>query len=295
MSINYKEKYLKYKKKYLELKNQLGGQMNVEEFNSLCYKVSAGKTAEVLAAVDQDRRLATRADGNGDTLLIWACRNFYDNTQLAQGILKKGANVHYRNKLGEDALMFASYKGHIKHVKLLLDYGVNPDSNNGHESALWLAARYKNLEVCLLLISRGANLMRVCKYGTTALKLYGDAIIKSEYWRFMGSDIRAEFTREIEEGRPILIAAFERGPIMCWKRRRHMMSVIVGCGFRPLAGTIIEEPSMLRRLLKPLSGKLRPFWRKKDQLVPTPEQRRAHYMQIIFRCDGLLRRIVSFL
>jgi hypothetical protein len=265
----------------------------------LCTKASDHKTTEVLAAVDQDRRLATRADRDGDTLLICACRSRYDNTQLAQGLLKKGANVHYRNKLGEDALMFASYKGHIKHVKLLLDYGVDPDSNNGHESALWLAARYKNLEVCLLLISRGANLMRVCKYGTTALTLYGDAMIRSEYWHYIGSDARGEITREIEQDRPILVAAFERGPFMCWKRRRHMMSVIVGCGFRPLAGTIAgtisQKPSMFSRLLKPLSGKLRPFWRKNDQLVPTPEQRRAHYMQIIFRSDRLLRMIVSFL
>ena len=270
-------------------------EMSKQEFNGLCDKAKQGKTAEVLAAVDQDRRLATRVDGDGNTLLIWACRGRHDNPQLAQGLLEKGANVHYRNKLGEDALMFASYKGHIKHVKLLLDYGVDPDSNNGHESALWLAARYKNLEVCLLLISRGANLMRVCKYGTTALTLYGDAMIRSEYWNYIGSEARAEVTREIEQERPILLAAFERGPIMCWKRRRHMMSVIVGCGFRPLAGTISEKPSMFSRLLKPLSGKLRPFWRKNDQLVPTPEQRRAHYMQIIFRSDRLVRHIVSFL
>jgi hypothetical protein len=199
--------------------------------------------------------------------------------------------------------MFASYKGHIKSVKVLLDYGVDPDSNNGHESALWLAARYQNLEVCLLLISRGANLMRICKYGTTALKLYGDAAIKSEYWHFLRPDMRAEITREIEQGRPILLAAFKRGPLMCWKRRWPMMCVMAGCGFRPLATKIVirEEPSMLTRCLKSLCGKLRPFWRTRCQplaeiiVLDSPEKRRAYFMGLIFSCNGLLRQIVAFL
>ena len=52
----------------------MGQGMSDVEFDRLCSKAHEGKTAEVLAAVDQDRRLATRADGGGGwTLLIWAC------------------------------------------------------------------------------------------------------------------------------------------------------------------------------------------------------------------------------
>ena len=49
-----------------------GEEMSKEEFDELCDKAYEGKTAEILAAVDQNRRLATRAQGNGMTLLISA-------------------------------------------------------------------------------------------------------------------------------------------------------------------------------------------------------------------------------
>ena len=66
-----------------------GEEMSVEEFGRLCRKAYEGKTAEVLAAVDQDRRLATRADVDGWTLLLWACDGSHDNPQLAQGLLER--------------------------------------------------------------------------------------------------------------------------------------------------------------------------------------------------------------
>ena len=136
-----------------------GAGMSEEEFSRLCVKASEGKTAEVLAAVDQDRRLATRADGVGWTLLMWACLGRHDNPQLAQGLLERGANVHARGINGYDALMWASYKGHIAVCTVLLDRKADPDSNNQHYSALSCAASYDRLKLFLLLISRRANLM----------------------------------------------------------------------------------------------------------------------------------------
>ena len=65
----------------------LGAGMSNGEFRGLGVKAFEGKTAEVLAAVDQDRRLATRAGGVGTTLLIWACMGSHDNLHLAQGLL----------------------------------------------------------------------------------------------------------------------------------------------------------------------------------------------------------------
>jgi hypothetical protein len=265
MSINYKEKYLKYKEKYLELKNQSGGQMNFDEFNRLCDMAANGRTVEVLAAVDQDRRLATRAQRDGWTLLMWACLCGHDNPQLAQGLLEKGANVHARNSISWDALMFASRDGHIAVCTVLLDHGADPDSNCRWISALSNAARYDRLQVCLLLISRRANLMLALTYGT-ALAIYGER----KYNPRLTPD-------ELEQRRATLRTAFEQGPHpdMCWKRRWPMMSVMAGCGFRPLAATIASDTTPI--------------------VLDTPEQRRAYYMQIIFRSDRLLRMIVSFL
>jgi hypothetical protein len=266
MSINYKEKYLKYKKKYLELKNQSGGQpeMSETEFGRLCQKASEGNTAEVLAAVDQDRRLSIRADVNGYTLLIAACLGRHDNPLLVQGLLERGANMRARTSNGLDVLMIASHKGHIAVCTVLLDRGADPDSNNLNKSALSLATRFDHLQVCLLLISRRANLM-LDLFDGTALERYG-----------RDKDPRLTYS-EMYNCRATLLTAFEQGPHpdMCWKRRWPFMSVMAGCGFRPIAATIASGTTSIA--------------------LDTPERRRAYYMQIIFRSDRLLRMIVSFL
>ena len=120
--------------------------MSGEHFDVLCSIAGKGGTADVLAAVDQDSRLATRAHGKGLlhgkglTLLIHACRGSHDNPQLVQGLLERGAKVHAQANDGWDALMCASSKGH--------------------------------LQVCLLLISLRANLMLVVN-GRNALDRYG--------------------------------------------------------------------------------------------------------------------------
>ena len=287
MSINYKEKYLKYKEKYFGLKNQLnqsnqsGGQpeMSNDEFERLCFKAHDHKTTEVLAAVDQDRRLATRACARGMTLLIYACIMRPDDPQLAQGLLERGANVHARNSNGMDALMWASQHGLISICSFLLKSGADPNSNNQKVSALSLAARFDRLQVCLLLISRGANLMLNLK-GRTALDVYNKNF-----------DPRLLSIAEIEQRRTILRTAFERGPFMSWKRRWPMMSVMAGCGFRPLALRLHEHQLYIELLIEHGQSPPPPS----PIVVDTPEQRRAYYMQIIFRSDSLLRLIVSFL
>jgi hypothetical protein len=295
MSINYKEKYLKYKEKYLELKNQLGGQpeMSKEEFRKLMTKAHHGNTTEVLAAVDQDRRLVTRTNNSGFTLLINACHNGIDNPELAQGLLERGANVNARTSSADyDALMYTAFYGLISACKVLLDHGANPDSHNQHTSALCVAARQDRLQMCLLLISYRANLMLIVD-GNTAL---------DEYDKFSLPRYTPRLTPvELSERRAILLTAFEQGPHpdMCWKRRWPMMSVMAGCGFRPLVTTIANSqtlsptPKGFRQRFTELfaNSKASP---PHIQIVLTSLPR-AYYMQIIFRSDRLLRMIVSFL
>jgi len=292
---NYKEKYLKYKEKYLELKNQSGSglwqekkpEMSEEEFSRLCGDAREGKTAEVLAAVDQDRRLATRAEKKYYTLLMCSCQNYRDNPQIVQGLLERGANVNdrARDTIGLNALMFASNRGHILICTVLLDYGADPNSisTNQWNSALSLAAMCDYIQMCLLLISRGANLMMPLAWGT-ALSGYGQVA------RHLTPD-------ELEKRRAILRTAFEQGPFIRWARRWPMMSVIAGCGFRPLAANSRASPPTPKG-----------FRQRLNQLItyskappPPPIQivltslPRAYYMKIIFRSDRLVRLIVSFL
>ena len=255
-----------------------GADMSEEEFRRLCEKASEGKTAEVLAAVGQDRRLATRADGIGRTLLIYTCCGSLDNPQLAQGILQRGANVHARDSRGWDALMYASHKGHIAVCTVLLDRGADPDSNNQIYSALSLAARFDHLQVCLLLISRRANLMLALTYGVTALARYGD----NKYNPRLTLD-------ELEQRRATLPIAFEQGPHpdMCWKRRWPFVCVLVGCDFQPLAA----RKAYLLMINPPLPP---------DAAIPpvpigTPELYRAYLHGCILAHPGFWKLITAFL
>lgn len=289
---NYKEKYLKYKKKYLKI--QLGSgfcqekkpEMSEDEFIRLCDKARDGKTAEVLAAVDQDRRLSTRA-GKKYTLLMCSCQNHRDNPQIVQGLLERGANVNDRamDTIGFNALMFASNRGKILVCTVLLNYGADPNSisTNHQHSALSLAAMCDYIQMCLLLISRGANLMMPLAWGT-ALSGYGHVA------RHLTPD-------ELEKRRAILRTAFEQGPFIRWARRWPMMSVIAGCGFRPLAANSRASPPTPKGFRQRLNQLI--TYSKAPPPPPivlvTPEQRRAYYMKIIFKSDFLLRRIVSFL
>ena len=254
-----------------------GAEVSEAEFDRLCIKARARKTAEVLAAVDQDRRLATRANGSGWTLLIHACRGPHDNPQLAQGLLERGANVHARSNSGWDALMWASYNGHIVTCTVLLDRGAEPDSNNQYDSALSRAARKDHLQVCLLLISRRANLM-LALVGGTALDRYGEV----KYPSLTPPD-------ELEQRRATVLTAFEQGPHpdMCWKRRWPFVCVLVGCDFQPLAA----RKAYLLLINPPLPP---------DAVIPpvpigTPEQYRAYLHGCIFAHAGFWKLIAAFL
>ena len=245
----------------------------IDKFNNLRYNVKLGKTAAVLAAVDQNPKLVTIADRFNLTLLSHATDNLFDNPYLVQGLLERGANVHARSDLGYDALMFASRNGLVRTCTVLLDHGADPNSNNKYWSALSIAASRRNLQVCLLLISRDANLMLVLN-NSTALEKYG-----IDNWVKLTPD-------KLEQCREILRNAFnieER-----WKHRWPMMSVMTGCGFRPLKAKLLE----LKRQRDALSaaGEL-PL----PIVIDTPEKRRAYYMGHVFGNDGLLRLIVLFL
>ena len=250
--------------------------MSKEEFNRLCNKARAGKTAEVLAAVDQDRRLATRTKGDGLTLLIWACRGNHDNPQLAQGLLERGANVHARGRNGWNALMWASVYGYVAVITVLLDRGADPDSHDHYDSPLSMAAINDHLQMCLLLISRRANLM-LTLLGDTALNQYG------------GHKRPSLTPDELEQRRATLRTAFEQGPHpdMCWKRRWPFVCVLVGCDFQPL----LARQLVLLELNPPLppDAEIPPIE------IATPEQYRAYLHGCIFAHPGFWKLIASYL
>jgi len=143
------------------------------KFEKLCEKAKAGETKNVLAAVDNDKKLINRVDRRKYTLLHHACCCEYAAPLLVKGLLERGADVNAFSRCGWVPLMFSSQKGDIESCIVLLDYGANPNFTNYHRSPLTLAAERDYLEVCLLLISRGAKLIINMYYGGDALKIYG--------------------------------------------------------------------------------------------------------------------------
>ena len=127
------------------------------EFEALLMQAARGETAEVLAAVDQDKRLATRAGDYGNTLLHMASQG--GHVELAGGLLDRGASHSAKDEDGWDALFFACLHDRLAVAALLLDRGADPNTISDSWTALGYAACYDYHDMCLLLLSRSADLM----------------------------------------------------------------------------------------------------------------------------------------
>ena len=71
-----------------------------------------------------------------------------------------------------------------------------------------------------------------------------------------------------------------------WQRRRHFLSVLADCRFRPLTA--------LRLLLEAERNELGPAEKLPSVPIGTPEQLRAYEMSLVFSEEGLVKRIAAF-
>jgi hypothetical protein len=244
-----------------------------DEFWALLGQAYEGDTETVLAAVKRDPRLATRANEHGFRLLYRACMK--GHLELARGLLVLGAQINARKLDGWDALMTASYNGHLAVVGLLLSKGADPNSRNAYHTALSLAAAYDHPEVCLLLISHAADLLEIVRDGQTALDLYG---------------VYSSLTPEVRKQRCALLRkAYDEGPHpnARWVRRWPFVCVLVGCDFQPLAA----RKAYLLMTNPPLPP---------DAAIPpipigSPELYRAYLHGIVFSHPGFWKLIASYL
>ena len=180
-----------------------------------------------------------------------------------------------RTSGGWDALMIASFNGHLAVVGLLLSKGADPNSRNARQTALSLAAEDDNLEICLLLISHAADLLEIVRDGETALDLYG---------------VYSSLTPEVKKQRCALLRkAYDEGPHpnARWVRRWPFVCVLVGCDFQPLAA----RKAYLLMTNPPLPP---------DAAIPpipigSPELYRAYLHGIVFSHPSFWKLIASYL
>ena len=131
--------------------------MDEQQFKQLLHQARRGETAAVLAAVDLDPALATRADAANRVRLLHEA-SIGGHLELVTGLLDRGSDLHARDRFGTDALFCASCEGHLPVATLLLDRGADPCTRIDYWTALGVAAVYDRHPVVLLLLSRGADL-----------------------------------------------------------------------------------------------------------------------------------------
>lgn len=104
--------------------------------------------------------------------LYEACGCYGGNDLVAKQLIKKGANVEWRNEDGCTPLMAAAINGYIGIVRLLLDNKANINAKNDLGwMALHMAVNICHDEMVRLLIERGADLYAKDIYGSTPLNV----------------------------------------------------------------------------------------------------------------------------
>ena len=247
-------------------------------FDELLEQAGRGEAAAVLAAVDQDKRLFTRAgDQYGSTLLHSSCNGAH--LKLAGALIERGADVLAKASGGRDVCWWACVSGNLPLLSLLLDKGASPHTREGdYQSCTSIATSFDHLPVVLLLISKGADLMEPVDGNFTALDLWG-----------MFKQGHPLSPAELASRRAEALAAFRAGPHPSqvqrraderWARRWPFVQVAVGHGFRPLA----HQQALLAAAALPPSA-----------VIPSLTAPRPALLRVkVLTDDPLFKRITSY-
>jgi hypothetical protein len=201
------------------------------------------------------------------------------SVKLVEALIERGANVNACNYDGWDALIFAASMRNLPVVNVLISNGAQVNRPK-KSSALHWAARRDYPEICLTLLNHGADLFATHAGGLNPLQEYG-----------VENRVSPEKRRMLMEK---FVLAFRCGPHHSqvkrrkdetWVMRWPLMSVMVGCGFRPLAKKLLSS-------LKDKSNEEGPI---PIIVLDTHEKFVAYRRALVFANDGLLRLIVSYL
>lgn len=232
--------------------------------NKLFNCIVSKDTKTVLDAIKNDPKLVYYTNGEKMTLLHQACRNGV--LEIVHELLNKGANINAYSSNYMDPLMYAAFHNHIEVVDLLLKHGANPNACYSVSTALGWASDFANYDVCILLLSKGANL-NTYHINSLIITTYG----------ILG---KSRFSYDVlEQQKKSLIAEWN------WARRWPFMKVIVEHKYLPLA----YFRDFLNSTALSSSAALIPI------NISTKEKYRLYMMRLIFSPYGLVRHIMSFI
>ncbi|XP_044726613.1 serine/threonine-protein phosphatase 6 regulatory ankyrin repeat subunit B-like isoform X3 [Chrysoperla carnea] len=102
-------------------------------------------------------------------------RDSYVNIKrkITKLLLDHGANVDAQTRDGSTALQFAIWNDHSQVVEVLLEYNANVNVRNhiDRETPLHVSARSRDVEICKMLLNKGADVDAKEKNGSTALHI----------------------------------------------------------------------------------------------------------------------------
>ena len=131
--------------------------------------IKTGNIARVESYLSDFPELLKTKDERGFPPIVLA--TYYEQPQVTELLLQKGAEPDARDAAGNTALMGICFKGNRQIAKMLLDHGANVNAqNNSGGTALIFAATFGQEKIVNLLLEHGANKNLKDDKGNTALQ-----------------------------------------------------------------------------------------------------------------------------
>ncbi len=122
----------------------------------LAEAVRSGQRAEVLKMIAEQPASLNTPEADGSTALLWAAH--LNDLELAQQLLRAGANPNVQNKLKSTPLAEAAFNANAEMIRALLDAGANPDTAGPDgQTPLMLVARTADVAGAKALLDKGAD------------------------------------------------------------------------------------------------------------------------------------------
>ncbi|XP_041810590.1 kinase D-interacting substrate of 220 kDa B isoform X2 [Chelmon rostratus] len=163
---------------YVEEENLAAIKAHLDKFKDVDSRSDNGQTPLMVAAEQGNLEIAQElirrgANVNLDdvdcwTALISAAKE--GHIEVVRELLENNANLEHRDMGGWTAVMWAAYKGRTDVAELLLEKGANPNITGQYSvyPIIWAAGR-GHAEIVHLLLQHGAKVNCSDKYGTTPL------------------------------------------------------------------------------------------------------------------------------
>ena len=137
--------------------------------DALLISAEDGKYLLVKFLLEAGVNVNYKIENTGGTALMRA--NWSGHIKVVRLLLEFGAKVDIQDEDGWTALMYASRRVHIELVRLLLEKGanVNHQDKDGNTALMWASSK-GHVELVRLLLEKGANVNYQNKYGRTALR-----------------------------------------------------------------------------------------------------------------------------